>query len=296
MDDFGLPISVAIFMELFCSIHMSVFVLFPLAEIINPKKKTSIFCRLFALRFVILFIGNFINPAIAMIDFFAIFIGAFIVIPVLIGLKKERGTEEEKQKVDKVDYQDKLKKKRNEYEEISEEELERIGVMDSELFRKELYNLFLKYQTAYSDLNQEMLLPLCSNHYFQTSLQKIEWLRKKKEREILENFKLNGVKIYNLTRNNYLQTVSVLFDVEHVEYLKGETGNIIGGDPYKMNHQLYEVLFQKDIRDKEKHKKCPNCGAPVMPYDLSCDYCLSVINNKEDWRISSIKRKSVVKT
>ena len=47
-----LPIGMAIFMELFCSIHMSVFVLQPLAEFINPDKKTSLFSIFFVFAVV----------------------------------------------------------------------------------------------------------------------------------------------------------------------------------------------------------------------------------------------------
>ena len=58
-DDIGL--GMAIFMEAFVSIHMSVFVLFPLAEIINKNKVPQTFAVLFGIRLVILIIGGLNN-------------------------------------------------------------------------------------------------------------------------------------------------------------------------------------------------------------------------------------------
>lgn len=291
MDDIGISMGMAIFMELFCSIHMSAFVLFPLAEFINPEKKTSIFCKMFVIRMIILIIGNFINPIICIFDFLAIFFGAFILLPVLIGLRKEKETNNEK--ISKKKLQVKVKKTFDDYTAVTPEELEKIGIMDSNLFQKEMYTLFFKYQNYFSNLNLDMLAPICSNNFFQNTNYKLDELKRRKRFEVRESIQLNSMKIYNISSNNYLCTVSILFDVSFVEYLKDEDGNILAGDQYNLKRQIFDVLFQKDIRDKENHKKCPSCGAPVMPYDLSCDYCSTVINNKQDWRISSIAKKTL---
>ena len=85
-----MDIVMAIFMELFCSIHMSVFVLMPLAEMRNPEMKTHTFIKYFIIRAVVLLIGNFIFPFTCMLDFLCIFVFAFIVLPVMHGLKKEK--------------------------------------------------------------------------------------------------------------------------------------------------------------------------------------------------------------
>ena len=85
-DDIGL--GMAIFMEAFVSIHMSVFVLFPLAGIINKNKVPQTFAVLFGIRLVILIIGDIIAPGImAIIDFMAVFFGAFVVVPLLGSFK-----------------------------------------------------------------------------------------------------------------------------------------------------------------------------------------------------------------
>lgn len=78
----------AICMEAFVSIHMSLFVLKPIANAFDPDKSRHLFIKLFGIRAVILlFFDFFITTDIAIIDFFAVFIGAFLVAPIVVSIK-----------------------------------------------------------------------------------------------------------------------------------------------------------------------------------------------------------------
>lgn len=80
---FNLPIGIAIGMEAFVSIHMSIFVLKPLSEIFAKENSKKTFWILFAIRAVfLLFCDFFITTDIVTIDFFAVFVGAFFVVPI----------------------------------------------------------------------------------------------------------------------------------------------------------------------------------------------------------------------
>lgn len=88
-DDF--PIYVALLMEAFISIHMSAFVLSPLAEIISYENKKQIFWILFTVRaFILLIFDFFISTYIAIFDFIFVFIGAFIILPISNYINKKR--------------------------------------------------------------------------------------------------------------------------------------------------------------------------------------------------------------
>ncbi len=78
----GMPIAFAILMEAFVSIHMSLFVYFPLSHFLAPENTTAAFLKIFFTRVILLVILDFICPGIAIVDFIAVFIGAFIVIPI----------------------------------------------------------------------------------------------------------------------------------------------------------------------------------------------------------------------
>ena len=78
-----LSISTAIFMEAFISIHMSVFVLVPLSKMFFGDNSKRVFWTMFAIRaLVLLYCDFFISTVIAIVDFFAVFVGAFLVVPI----------------------------------------------------------------------------------------------------------------------------------------------------------------------------------------------------------------------
>lgn len=80
----------AILFELFMSIHMSVFVLFPISNMLSSEKPGKLFWKLFIARACLLLIANnLISPDIAFIDFFLVFIGAFIIVPITSFISKK---------------------------------------------------------------------------------------------------------------------------------------------------------------------------------------------------------------
>lgn len=80
----------AIGMEAFVSIHMSLFVLKPLSDLLAPQNSKKTFWTLFIIRAaILLFFDFFITPGIAMFDFFAVFIGAFLIVPIAAIAKKQ---------------------------------------------------------------------------------------------------------------------------------------------------------------------------------------------------------------
>lgn len=80
-NDF-LDLGVALGMEAFVSIHMSIFVLLPLSSVISKTNSKKAFWVMFGIRAaVLLFFDFFITTGIAIVDFLAVFVGAFIVVP-----------------------------------------------------------------------------------------------------------------------------------------------------------------------------------------------------------------------
>lgn len=73
-------IETAIFMELFVSVPMYLFVLKPLAEIISKENSKKIFWILFMVRVcILLYCDFFVSASVAVFDFVAAFIGFFVV-------------------------------------------------------------------------------------------------------------------------------------------------------------------------------------------------------------------------
>ena len=79
-----IPIVIAIFMEAFVTMHMSVFVLKPLSRIISVENSKDVFWKMFLVRIAILIFFDFIiTTKIAIVDFFCVFIGAFAIVPIV---------------------------------------------------------------------------------------------------------------------------------------------------------------------------------------------------------------------
>lgn len=76
----AIPLPMALFMEAFISIHMSLMVLQPLSRIISPDDHDRVFWILFFIRVgILLFFDFFITTSIAFLDFFAVFGGLVLV-------------------------------------------------------------------------------------------------------------------------------------------------------------------------------------------------------------------------
>ena len=80
-DDF--PISSALLVEAFVTIHMSLFVILPISELVSKDNK-NLFWTLFFIRIgFLLFFDLFITTYIAFVDMIFLAIGAFIITPIL---------------------------------------------------------------------------------------------------------------------------------------------------------------------------------------------------------------------
>ena len=84
----------AVFAEAFLSIHMSLFVISPLSKLLKDDiaEQKKMFWKIFKQRVIILFILDlFIPEIILVIDFLMVFIGAFILVPIVNSSKFKNG-------------------------------------------------------------------------------------------------------------------------------------------------------------------------------------------------------------
>lgn len=80
-------ITIAIFSELFVTLHMSIFVFAPISDLYKEKK---LFLKLSIIRIcILLFFDLFITTYIAIVDFIMVFIGTFLIVPILTFIKRQ---------------------------------------------------------------------------------------------------------------------------------------------------------------------------------------------------------------
>ena len=271
-DDF-LPLGVAIFMEAFVSIHMSVFVLFPIAGIINQRMKTKIFGVLFLIRLVILIIGDMINPGVmAIVDFMSVFFGAFIVVPILTALK--------------------LTVFRNmtsyhEYEEIDYNKLSKIGFSDDELLDNALVQQYVDVKNAICNFDYNKLLELCSSHQYLLYKNEMKLLEKVNERNVIKDFEIKDAKIYDAYKDAKRVEVFIVIKASCIEYSVNSQNKVVRGKQNDKKNIMVEISFINSLGGNMV-EECPNCAAPVRDGNVEyCGYCGTSLNYKiGEWVLS----------
>ena len=271
-DELG--IGMAIFMEAFVTIHMSVFVLFPLAGIINKNKVTETFIKLFCGRVVILIIGDIIAPGMmAIIDFMAVFFGAFILVPVLGSAKIAIF---------------KGKKTYNEYVEVDQYKLSQIGFTDSELLKRALTKQYIDIKYAYSDFNYHKLIELCTKIRYGLFKNELKLMEQVREKRIYKDFVINDVKIYDCYVQKDIVDVSMVLKLDFYSYVVDEYNKVISGSDKIKESQMVEVVFHKKV-DTDLIDECSNCGSPISEGNIEyCGYCGTTLNFRVgEWLLSN---------
>lgn len=276
----GTEFFTCIFMEAFVSIHMSVFVLFPISAIINKAKKDEIFIRLFIARVIILIIGNInFGMAAAFADFISVFIGAFIVVPIA-GVLKIAFTS--------------IKTRFKEHLEVDEVALLNAGIKDGELIKNKLLNIFLITQKAISENDLKKLREYCNDKMYLKASNTIKTFEEYNYKNIIEDIDIQDCKITFINHNPAETKITLLTLMSLKDYIIDNSGRLVNKSTKKTKKLLCELTFvQKHYLEKKNKKtKCHNCGAPINKDKDKCAYCDTPFNTKEkrnDWVLSGKK-------
>ena len=266
-----------IFMELFVTIHMSIFFLMPISKIINKRFYVPIFIFLFIFRIIFLIIGDIINPTVtALFDFMMVFFGAFIIVPAAGGLKRLiRGNT--------MSF--------GEYPDISDTELGVIGYNDTSMVIDYLFEKYVKIKEAYSSFDFGLLTNMCTRQQYILFKNNLEMLKELGHQNILSDFSLNDAKVYYVNASEKTLYVSIIVKFEFYDYTVDDYNRVVNGSKDKKKDVMYELSFKKEISGEE-YKECPNCGASLNSDNLeSCSYCKTVLNfNVGEWVLNNEKK------
>lgn len=263
----------AIVMEAFISIHMSVFVLIPLAKLINRKKQAKIFFLLFMIRVIYLVIGDFIVPGItAIADFLSMFFGTFVIIPILTAFKET------------------IFKSSNtfrEYDEADYSKLSSIGFSDGELLEKALVQQYVDVKNAVCDFDYNKLLELCSSHQYLLYKNEMKLLEKVNEKNVLKDFEIKSAKIYDAYKDAKRVEVFIVIQATCIEYSINSHNKVVRGKENDKKNIMVEVSFVNSLGGNIV-EECPNCAAPVKDGNVEyCGYCGTSLNYKiGEWVLS----------
>lgn len=270
----GIPIFVAIFMEVFCSIHYFVFAFRPLGKIFgsDEKKAMKISLTLFAIRVVILIIADIINPMYCIFDFIFLFILAFIVVPAcsIFGKKTNSSAISIKPKT---------------YYDVSDSVLLKYGITDVSVFKHELFDIYVDIQKAWMNFDYHTLGLLLTDELYNMYVSQLEALKLKNEKNVMSDFENIDLKIYSVTSNNGIVTLKFYLNVKMYDYVVDYYNNVTRGNKNKKMNITYLITMQKNVGDVVT--ECPNCGAKIENNQTTCRYCDSKFaNNSTNWVMS----------
>lgn len=270
----------ALFMEAFVTIHMSVFVFIPLSKIFGKNKSKQLFWTLFIGRIIILLIGNLYMPNVmSTIDFFAVFIGAFLIVPIsgiIVGLSS-KGKE-----IFKVTTSFNY--------EVPNSTLSQIGFGDSEVLKKGLVQHYADIINYCNSKDYNSLIKLCSPGVYNTYKTEIELYEKVFETKVVENFICNRIIITGAAKVGQEIFIDIEVSYNCFEYVVDQYNNIVRGSNSIKKEYTKSLSFSKKLSNNYV-VTCPNCNASINEGNVDfCSYCGTALNvNVMDWVLKNEK-------
>lgn len=159
---------------------------------------------------------------------------------------------------------------------------------DKNNFKDLAYSIYKDVQVAWMDFDYDKLRSLLSDEMFNMYKSQLETLKLKEQQNIMKDFKLYGVYIRGIRKENENIIVDVKLCVSCLDYIIDSNKKVIKGDDWLRPYYEYELTYLKSKTVKENNI-CPNCGAKLNNQQSNkCEHCNSiVISNKYDWILIS---------
>ena len=276
----------AIFMEAFCSIHMSVFVLIPLSKIISKDNDKKVFITLFVIRVIVLLIGDLVAPVfMAMIDFFSVFIGAFILIPISAAVTGTKINHRSNQVIDKEDegpisFEDFGAN----FESLDAGiEFAKTEIGDINVLIKSLIMQYSDINRAFYVKDKNKLRDLCSSDVYMDYKVKLDLYESVNEKPILDDVDFYDVKLTKFKKNDKEIIAELTIKYTCLHFVLDQNNRVVRGSNVEYKDIMKKITFCRKLSNNVT-LKCNNCGASVSGNVENCEYCGSTLNYKVgDW-------------
>ena len=155
------------------------------------------------------------------------------------------------------------------------------GVLENPSIVKEAYDIYVRIQLAWAKNNLEDVRDVLSSEMYNMYNSQIQTMIRKKERNVMSDFKFVKGGIREYQNVNGQDRYVVILQVLCKDYMVDEKRHIVTRGSYmKKNNYIYSLTF---LRNKNVDlDKCPNCDAelPSNGQNVKCSYCGSVIERK----------------
>ena len=180
---------------------------------------------------------------------------------------------------DNTRYQDISDDIYNEYFNISKNEM-----------KNKISKIFIEVQESWMNFNYDALRKLCTDELYNQYKTLLETLKLKNEQNIMSNFIVKNLTIYDIKKANDIIEVSIYLDIKFRDYvINTNTNKIVRGSKNIYFNNCYELTFIMSNNDKLIN--CPSCGAHVDVVSSNvCPYCKNTIVQTSDELVLSKKK------
>ena len=176
----------------------------------------------------------------------------------------------------------------NEYKEVSKSQLNQFGIDDIEDIKNYLYHIFYLFESAYNNLDLEGMKKYSYKQLYENYITGIKLDKNMGKKKIITDLSYKELLLTGLDSTKVKQVATMVITINYLNYIVDNKGELISGDREGHITETFEVEFRKDLNDAPTN--CPNCGGKIDADDVVCDYCESVVNSEEDFKIYSIKK------
>ena len=165
-------------------------------------------------------------------------------------------------------------------------------------FNSYVKDVFMNIQDAWTNGKWEKARPFETDHLFGMHNFWIEKYKKENMRNVLENIKVNDIKVCRIETDKYYDSITLRIFAEMKDYTVSLTGGFSkpSGVATRKFSEYWTFVRRSGVNPKHLSvKECPNCGAELnINMSGVCEYCSSKISSGEfSWVLSMIEQDEV---
>lgn len=176
------------------------------------------------------------------------------------------------------------------YQDLDEEKYLEYFNIDKVELKDKINKHFIDVQKSWMNFNYDNLRKLCTDELYNQYKIQLETLKLKNEQNIMSDFNINEVSIYNIKKVNNITEISVYLDIKFRDYvINTNTNKVVRGSEKIYFNNSYELTFV--MSNKDKLINCPSCGAPIEVISSNvCPYCKNTIVQTSNELVLSKKK------
>lgn len=175
-----------------------------------------------------------------------------------------------------------------EYVEMEEKVRKVIPNFNLEEFKNIVFQKYKEIQIAQENFDYDTLRKNCTSSLYHIYQSKLEALREKKQKNIMNHFRQITFRIIDVGEDNNEVFLKIRTIIWCCNYIIDEENHVVSGNKNKRGIYEYEMTFIRSIPENV-FNECPNCGSSLEKKNpMVCSDCsFNIINsNQYKWLLS----------